>query len=129
MSMIREFVKKLRDKAFMQTVDGVYKLLDEAADVIEELSIKLSKANTEQSTEYYNGGWIPIDFPPEEDDSYMVAWIPTDRIITNCRTKHFYAIFEYENNEWSVDVPEGYDNSKVAILAWRYLPEEYRIEV
>lgn len=100
-----------------------------AIKTIKELSEKLAAENMERSTSYYNGGWIPIDFPPEEDDSYMVAWIPTDRIITNCRTKHFYAIFEYENEEWSVDVPEEYDKSEIAILAWRHLPKEYRVVV
>lgn len=132
MSMISELTKRI-DTLFEYLVlnnEYVYaKTAKQARETIKELSTKLADANMERSTAYYNGGWIPIDFPPQEDDSYMVAWIPTDRTITNCRTKHFYAIFEYENEEWSVDVPEEYDKSEVAILAWRHLPEEYRVEV
>lgn len=70
MSMISEQIKKLRDLAELcaSTSDHMMaKYLNDAADTIEELSAKLQAANMERSSQYYNGGWIPVsERLPEE---------------------------------------------------------------
>lgn len=60
MSMISEFVEKLKFYAseynelpYGREVEGTGDLLKEAADIIEELSVKLASANKERSEQYY----------------------------------------------------------------------------
>ena len=72
MSMISELVRELRMAD--NPVGGYYRTLyARAADAIEELSAKLTTANMERSTVYYNDGWIPCsECPPEEPCFYTV---------------------------------------------------------
>lgn len=58
MSMINEFVEKLREKSALFSrsdfaVSGIAKDYKEAADIIEELSAKLASANMERSEQYH----------------------------------------------------------------------------
>ncbi len=58
MSMITEFVKELREKSALFSksdfaVAGIAKDYKEAADIIEELSVKLASENMERSEQYY----------------------------------------------------------------------------
>lgn len=62
MSMINEFVKKLRlyvseynKSPLGREIEGTSDLLKEAADIIEELSAKLASANMDRSEKYYKG--------------------------------------------------------------------------
>lgn len=60
MSMISEFVEKLREKSALFSrsvfaVAGIAKDYKEAADIIEELSAKLASTNKERSRQYYKG--------------------------------------------------------------------------
>lgn len=57
-------------------VDGIVKLLYQAADTIESLSEKLAAANTERSESHYNDGWIYCGDgknAPEKTGFYMVT--------------------------------------------------------
>ena len=71
--------------------------------------------------------WIPFDEPPKEDDTYIVAWLP---IGLDCmaRTKHYYALWDFENDEWEVDVPESYKNLEIIGIAYQPLPQPYKKE-
>ncbi len=58
MSLISKQIDDLRDYA-KSRYGYLAKIINDAADTIELLSAKLSAANMEQSSAYYNGDWIP----------------------------------------------------------------------
>lgn len=75
MSMTSELVKELRkyakgfkNSSYGKEIVGIEKLLIQAADTIEELSAKVARQNMERSSQYYGGGWIPLNqlLPKEE---------------------------------------------------------------
>lgn len=73
MSMLSEQVKELRTISsnlsigHNMSISLAIEYFREAADTIETLSAKLSAANMERSTAYYNDGWIPCsERLPEE---------------------------------------------------------------
>ena len=58
MSLISKQIDELR--AYAKDSNGeLAKLINDAADTIEELSTKLHASNMERSSQYYNDGWIP----------------------------------------------------------------------
>jgi len=60
MSLISKQIDELR--AYAKDRKGeLAKLINDAADTIEELSAKLSAANMAMSSQYYNDGWIPCN--------------------------------------------------------------------
>lgn len=60
MSLISKQIDELR--AYAKDRKGeLAKLINDAADTIEELSAKLHASNMERSSQYYNDGWIPCD--------------------------------------------------------------------
>ena len=71
--------------------------------------------------------WIPFNEPPKEDDTYIVAWLPIG-LDCKARTKHYYALWDFENDEWEVDVPESYKNLEIIGIAWQPLPQAYKKE-
>ena len=81
MSMITELIERLKDLYvdpeldMLCTFDGECRqAIKEAADTIEELSAKLQAANMERSSQYYNGGWIPIsEGLPKRNGYYLVT--------------------------------------------------------
>lgn len=87
MSMINEFVEKLREKSALFSrsdfaVAGIAKDYKEAADMIEELSAKLSSVNLERSEQYCKdvpdtnvGKWIPVSekLPDIETEVIVLA--------------------------------------------------------
>lgn len=134
MSMLSEFVQELRDKAFMQTTDNVYKLLDEAADVIEELSEKLAASNIDRSDRYYNDGWILVSerLPDKEgnyivhvkdgnDEDYVGMWLLQRGTYMNNSQTYIDDNQGYWANAWSGD-PINEFLSK-SVIAWMPLPE------
>ena len=72
MSLISKQINDLR--AYAKDRKGeLAKLVSDAADTIETLSAKLSAANTERSSQYYHGGWIPCsERLPEPNRSVLV---------------------------------------------------------
>ena len=76
MSLISKQIDDLRDYA-KSRYGYLAKIINDAADTIELLSAKLSAANMEQSSAYYNGGWMPCSkrLPDNIENSY---WICTD---------------------------------------------------
>lgn len=66
MSLISKQIEELRAYAADRKGE-LAKMVSDAADTIESLSEKLSAANMERSSQYYNDGWIPVtDRLPEE---------------------------------------------------------------
>lgn len=122
--MISELVKELRELQDNTEIDcyGIRELNEvcmKAADTIEELSAKVARQNMERSSQYYGGGWIPVDERlPETSDSMLVA-------------------VQYDDGNIIIDI--GFFNSKSTnrlgkwnidciichVIAWQPLPQAY----
>lgn len=82
-----------------------------------------------EGTEAYKAGykdgqgeWIPMEFEqPEEEDMYLVAWLPADR---RCVYDHYYELLQWNGTGWddAVDCTGG----PMEIIAWRKLPDFYK---
>ena len=73
--MISNQIRILRSLAQRHSGTLVGETLFHASDTIEELSAKLAKVNMDQSTAYYNNGWIPIssgNLPNERKEVWCV---------------------------------------------------------
>ena len=83
MSTTSELVRNLRNRAVIceafSKID-IDKLLYQAADTIEELSAKVAQQNMEKSSQYYNGGWIPVgERMPKEHNSIFAKFKGTEK--------------------------------------------------
>ena len=118
MSLITEQIGMLRDVAQAYSRNGLNKILNEAADTIEELSAKIARQNMERSSQYYHSDWILADDRlPEEKGEYLVTYHPCywDDVspeikagIDNFRGKTTWAKKKYQH-----------------IIAWKPLPKPY----
>lgn len=84
-----------------------------------------AKARLEELKRIQSGGWISCSEQPLKEDSYIVAWIP-ENLEVRCDRPHYYGIFDYENGDWNIDVPDSFKNIGIIMLAYRPLPEPYR---
>lgn len=113
MSMISEQVNCLRGFAEVcRTVSDhiTAKYLDGAADTIEELSAKLHNSQMERSSQYYNGGWIPVsERLPEEAGMYLCSY-DDDDVGTS--------YFDIRMNEFNIFHEQ--------VAAWMPLPKSYK---
>lgn len=85
----------------------------EAAEVIEELSLKLHNSQMERSCQFYHGGWIPVsERLPEYDENIFVCDIDGDIYFTHKShlTNKYY---------------DSFGNDIKNVLAWMPLPEPY----
>lgn len=127
MSMITEFVERLREQGNFLTIEqGAFEvgdMLNDAADVIEELSAKLQAANMERSSQYYNGGWIPVSEPPKHTDDYLVVVginYEGEGMYDYVRTANYNTVFK----AWCV-----YETNKAIVgevKKWMLLPPAYK---
>ena len=119
--MITELVERLREHADNPELDmdctlscdgECNKILREAADVIEELSAKIQAANMERSSQYYNGGWIPVsERLPEEKGLYLVS-------VRNDHKRRYSKTCWFDGgNSWF---------ARQDIIAWMPLPPNYQ---
>ena len=126
MSMVGELVKTLRDRSFRFAHDIYFKpttkdLLSQAADTIEELSAKVARQNMERSSQYYGGGWIPVEDGLPEDGEEVLVWYEYFRYGDYNRMFQTYGIgYEY-NGYWGGDV-YGY---RARCIAWQPLPPAF----
>ncbi len=78
MSMISEQIKLLemfRDSLVDSgAIDRDNVLIDDAIGTIQILSARLAVANMEQSSAYYNGGWVPANQPPESGEYVLLSF-------------------------------------------------------
>lgn len=124
MSMISEQVQALRDVAQAYQHNGLFLILNNAANTIESLSAKLAAENMDRSDRYCGGGWIACEDRLPEESGYYDVTIESkinDETVrtTECRCFHkdieFWA--ELIEPEFSIDE---------TIIAWRNRPEPYR---
>ncbi|MBO5070502.1 MAG: DUF551 domain-containing protein [Roseburia sp.] len=139
MSIISEEVKALRNVAQAYSHNGIGLVLKHAADTIEELSAKLSAANMERSTAYYNNGWIPCsERLPEPGEIVIVyqeySWerFEDAAVVTIGRLKpgnRQYWEFQYYRPDFRTGTVM--DNDIICpgneyVLAWQPLPAQYQ---
>lgn len=135
MSMMSELVKELRSVAKCYEQLGydicTQRLLLEAADTIEALSLKLARHNLGK------GEWIPVKWheimsEERERNGYPKDWVvhidcemPEDEQEILVQTKRGYIRWDvcYEDGEFSLD--SGWDWIE-DIVAWMPLPEPYK---
>lgn len=126
MSLISKQINDLR--AYAKDRKGeLAKLVNDAADTIETLSAKLSAVNMERSSQYYHGGWIPIDerLPEVDEDGY------SDYILLSFSNWSLPCIGQYVTDGEGGAFHDG-DNEKTLnsyglfVNAWMPLPESYR---
>ena len=143
MSMITELIERLRESAddteldmeCSRACDGeCNKLLIEAADVIEELSTKLQAANMERSSQYYNGGWIPVsERLPEVNQRVLVTSYGRVcyAMMTSADGNSGHPVFRLQDSLNKRVVCETTVHSEFTtsrIIAWMPLPEPYKTE-
>ena len=110
MSMISEQVRRLREFAKTLKYADEYNLVNGAADTIEELSAKLHKSQMERTSQYYNGGWIPVsERLPEEAGMYLCSY-DDDYVGTS--------YFDIRMNEFNMLHEQ--------VTAWMSIPEPYK---
>lgn len=116
MSLISKQIDELR--AYAKDNNGeLAKLINDAADTIEQLSAKLHAANMDRSSQYYNDGWISCnEMLPDEYGEYLV----TKRTFGwNCE--------EYVSNDIAYFDNGGFHKADT-VIAWKPLPELYKEE-
>ena len=126
MSLISKQIDDLR--AYAKDRKGeLAKLVSDAADTIETLSAKLSAANMERSSQYYHGGWIPIDerTPEVDEDGY------SEYVLLSFANASIPCIGQYRTYEGEGYFYDGDDEKPLFVYglrvnAWRPMPESYR---
>ena len=136
MSMISEFVKELREKSALFSksdfaVAGIANDYKEAADIIEELSAKLARANKERSKQYYKdvpdtnvGKWIPVSDHYPDTEKYILLSFSNFSIPVVGR-------WEEDENGGSFYVGDEQDScvsQDLYVNAWQPLPQPYKGE-
>lgn len=74
------------------------------------------------------GEWIAIDNDPENEDTYLVAWLPKGLKRKEC----FVALLFYDHdNGWALDnlkeQRDWFGGKEIELFAWTPLPEMYKI--
>lgn len=119
MSMIGKLIGELRElektsEFLFGSRTDVPRVAREAAETIEELSGKIAATNMERSSQYYNGGWIPVEERfPEKNGMYLVA---------TGNTAYDMYTADYSEGVWGTGFAEEDD----CVIAWMPLPEPYK---
>lgn len=132
MSMITELVERLRkNSALLEITFSTAENLREAADVIEELSTKLQAANMERSSQYYNGGWIPVSERLPRKGEYgkvLVTYIPSGGTLwTTVMIAHYSDLMGIAKPSFHIGEvgKESFQNITEQVTAWMPLPEPF----
>ena len=130
MSMIKEFVNRLREKSELFSrsdfaVAGIAKDYKDCADIIEQLSEKLSEVNLSENLT----SWIPCEEKlPEDNPLYeyyesVIVTLDNGRVVEGC--------YINKDKEWWVDDVDGEHysiNATGHVIAWMPLPEPFKGE-
>lgn len=132
MSLISKQIEDLR--AFAKNLKGYSeKLINDAADTIELLSVTLHVSQMERSSQYYHDGWIPCDERlPEEHIGFYLVTVQKKRItalnVIGCDD----TVYDIVIARWDYDrrAPQrGYHWCKTdKVIAWMPLPAPYKEE-
>lgn len=126
MNMISDLIERLKmvKKRCIDHRDA--KVIDEAVDVIQELSEKLHANNMAHSTMYYNGGWIPWDgrHCPEERINPVIQDAYVYPVTVNMHGTIDVRYYAFCHGHWHSG-PQVMDEY---VTAWMYRPEPYREE-
>lgn len=140
MGMTIELVTNLRDYAEIEDKNFlmgyrksniVQNLLREAASMIEELSAKVAQQNMEESSQYYNGGWIDVsDVLPNDKDEYLKYFPAIIKGIIDGGTHDgeeilcigFGKYIDWEK-KWEIETPIRIKSYPQKVLAWCRTPE------
>lgn len=123
MSMTSEQVRRLREFAKTLTYADEYNLIKDAADTIEELSAKLHTSQMERSSQYYNGGWIPVsERIPDVGSEVLVCFDFKGK--RSVYISHFYGDGEFHGLDDEYLTSEGRKYRKA--VAWMHLPEPWK---
>ena len=128
LSLITESIKQLNDRSNCCELAGDYKtksLLKEASNLITELSAKLHNSQMERSSQYYNGGWIPVsERLPDKLNDVLVAFYdaPEEYDVAYMR-KTFNATYKANGakNEWVSAMGET-TYADYEVSAWMPIP-------
>ena len=127
MSLTSKQIDKLR--AYAADRKGVLaKLINDAADTIEMLSAKLHASQMERSSQYYHGGWIPVDekLPEADEDGY------SEKILVSFRNFSLPDIGEYRvdgakgTDFYIGDMEKAFSEYGLEVNAWMPLPKPYK---
>ena len=123
MSMTSEQVRRLREFAKTLTYADEHNLIKGAADTIEELSAKLHASQMERSSQYYNGGWIPVsERTPDVDSEVLVCFDFKGK--RSVHISHFYGDGEFHGLDDEYLTSEGRKYRKA--VAWMQLPDPWK---
>lgn len=132
MSLISKQIEELRAYAADRKGE-LAKIVSDAADTIETLSEKLSVANMERSSQYYNDGWIPVtERLPDEKDAGILKNFGTSK-----RSDYVLISIDVNGNQmtsigctydgvWHWDKKYAFPDWEVT--AWQPLPDPYEGE-
>lgn len=132
MSLITDFVKELRDYAIYLEDDlgngKTCDLLRKSADTIEELSAKVARQNMERSSQYYGGGWIPVEeMLPEDGQTVLATHLgglnPEKQVIEHVFNDGKFTLNWYMDTDFSS--PTFGERYMGEIIAWRPLPPAF----
>ncbi len=129
MSLISKQIDELR--AYAKDRKGeLAKLINDAADTIEELSAKLHASNMERSSQYYNDGWIPCsERLPEKYGQYLVTFIPSAGTLwTRVLIARYSDLMGIAKPNFHIGNVGKNDFANITeqVTAWMPLPEPYK---
>jgi hypothetical protein len=95
-------------------------LMKQAADAIENLICEVADEHNARLDAEERQRWVPVsDHLPEQQDEYLVLW----SYKIGCTARLFYAIQEFDGENWIDDLPQAEPFGGAEVLYWMVLPE------
>lgn len=76
------------------------------------------------------GEWIAIDNDPEEEGTYLVAWLPKGLKRAQCFVGlvNYYKEFGWDEEDIKWILEQSLFKDEVELYAWMPLPEMYKVD-